>query len=117
MNRRHMIGDHHGRTARRATMLVRAVDEILGTHILPGQPADQSLDVPPSRRPASPAAHGPGGLAAADEVPVPAQDRLRGDQKPHPVPAPSVSRRAGSPAGPDPPSSASGDADTAAAGC
>jgi len=28
----HMIGDHHGRTAGRATVLVRAVDEILGTH-------------------------------------------------------------------------------------
>ena len=32
MNRRHMSGDHHGRTARRATALVRAADEILGTH-------------------------------------------------------------------------------------
>jgi hypothetical protein len=31
-NRRHMIGDPHGRTAGRATLLVRAVDEILGTH-------------------------------------------------------------------------------------
>src|SRR5512142_162952 len=31
-NRRHMNGDHHGRTARRATLLIRAVDEILGTH-------------------------------------------------------------------------------------
>jgi len=30
--RRHMIGDHHGRTGGRATLLVRAVDEILGTH-------------------------------------------------------------------------------------
>jgi hypothetical protein len=29
-----MIGDHHGRTAGRATLLVRAVDEILGTHRL-----------------------------------------------------------------------------------
>jgi hypothetical protein len=27
-----MTGDHHGRTAGRATLLVRAVDEILGTH-------------------------------------------------------------------------------------
>jgi transposase, IS6 family len=27
-----MIGDHHGRSARRATLLVRAVDAILGTH-------------------------------------------------------------------------------------
>jgi hypothetical protein len=29
-----MTGDHHARTAGRATMLVRAVDEILGTHRL-----------------------------------------------------------------------------------
>jgi hypothetical protein len=27
-----MIGDPHGRTTGRATLLVRAVDEILGTH-------------------------------------------------------------------------------------
>jgi hypothetical protein len=27
-----MIGDHHGRTAGRATLLVRAMDGILGTH-------------------------------------------------------------------------------------
>jgi hypothetical protein len=27
-----MIGDHHGRTAGRATVLVRVMDEILGTH-------------------------------------------------------------------------------------
>ena len=32
MNRMHMSGDHHGRTARRATPLVTAADEILGTH-------------------------------------------------------------------------------------
>jgi hypothetical protein len=30
-NRRHMIGDHHGRTAGGTTLLVRAVDAILGT--------------------------------------------------------------------------------------
>jgi hypothetical protein len=29
-NGRHMTGDHHGRTARRATLLVTATDEILG---------------------------------------------------------------------------------------
>jgi NDP-hexose C3-ketoreductase / dTDP-4-oxo-2-deoxy-alpha-D-pentos-2-ene 2,3-reductase len=29
-----MIGDHHGRRASRATLLVRAVDDILGTHRL-----------------------------------------------------------------------------------
>jgi hypothetical protein len=27
-----MTGDHHGRTAKRATLLVTATDEILGTH-------------------------------------------------------------------------------------
>jgi hypothetical protein len=31
-NRRHMIGDHHGRTAGRATLLIRTVDGILGTY-------------------------------------------------------------------------------------
>ena len=31
-NRRHMTGDHHGQTAGTATPLVRAVDEISGTH-------------------------------------------------------------------------------------
>jgi hypothetical protein len=34
MNRRHMTGDHHGRTASRATLPVTATDEILGTHSL-----------------------------------------------------------------------------------
>jgi hypothetical protein len=33
-NPRHMTVDHHGRTAGKATLLVRAVDEILGTHAL-----------------------------------------------------------------------------------
>jgi hypothetical protein len=32
MNRRHMTGDHHGGTAGRATLLARAMGEILGTH-------------------------------------------------------------------------------------
>ncbi|HEY5361157.1 MAG TPA: hypothetical protein VIJ82_26330, partial [Streptosporangiaceae bacterium] len=31
-NRRHMIGDHLDRTAQRATPLVTAVDDLLGTH-------------------------------------------------------------------------------------
>ena len=35
-NRRHMIGDHHGRTAGGTTLLVRAVDGILGTHSAQG---------------------------------------------------------------------------------
>jgi hypothetical protein len=29
-----MTGDHHDRTARRATLLITAADEILGTHTL-----------------------------------------------------------------------------------
>jgi hypothetical protein len=29
-NRSHMTGDHYGRTARKATLLVTAADEILG---------------------------------------------------------------------------------------
>jgi hypothetical protein len=29
-----MIGDHHGRSGGRATLLVRTVDAILGTHRL-----------------------------------------------------------------------------------
>jgi hypothetical protein len=31
-NRKHMIGDHHGRVADTATLLLTAMDEILGTH-------------------------------------------------------------------------------------
>jgi hypothetical protein len=31
-NRRHMTSDHQGQAAERATLLVRAVDEVLGTH-------------------------------------------------------------------------------------
>ena len=31
-NRKQMTGDHHGRNARRATLLVRAVDALLRTH-------------------------------------------------------------------------------------
>ncbi len=50
--------------------------------VLAGQPADQGLDVPPGRRPASPAAHRPGGPAAADDVTVPAHERVRGSQQP-----------------------------------
>jgi len=30
-----MTGDHHGREAERATLLVRVMDEILGTHTAP----------------------------------------------------------------------------------
>jgi hypothetical protein len=37
-NRRHMIGDHRGRDSQRATLLVKAVDEIPGTHRLRATP-------------------------------------------------------------------------------
>ena len=50
--------------------------------VFAGEPEDQGLDVPPCRRAAGPAAHGPGGLAAPDDVAVPAQDGVRGDQQP-----------------------------------
>jgi hypothetical protein len=50
--------------------------------VLAGQPEHQCLDVPAGGWPARPAALGPGGPAAADDVAVPAQDRIRGDQQP-----------------------------------
>jgi hypothetical protein len=53
--------------------------------ILAGQPADQGLDVVAGGGAAGLTAHGPGGPAAADDVAVPAQDRVRGDQQPQPV--------------------------------
>ncbi len=40
---------------------------------------------PAGHRPASPAPLGSGGPAAPDDVAVPAQDRVRGDQQPHPL--------------------------------
>ena len=49
------------------------------------QPPDQGLDVPPGRRPAGAGARGPGRPAAADDVTVPAQDRVRGNQQPQPL--------------------------------
>jgi hypothetical protein len=53
MNRRHMTGDHHGRTAGRATLLARAMDEILGTHsadgpIVTGTPCPALADPGPA---------------------------------------------------------------------
>jgi hypothetical protein len=38
-NRRHMIGDHHGRAADTATLLFTATDSILGTHRLRSGPS------------------------------------------------------------------------------
>jgi hypothetical protein len=35
-NRRHMTGDHHGQTPRRQLRMVKAADEILGTHTVLG---------------------------------------------------------------------------------
>jgi hypothetical protein len=49
--------------------------------ILMSQPSDRCPDVRPGRRSASSAAHGPGGPAAADDVAMPAYDRVRGDQQ------------------------------------
>ena len=43
-NRRHMIGDDHGRTAMRATLLVSATDGILGTHRIRLHPWSAWLD-------------------------------------------------------------------------
>ena len=43
-NRRHIIGDHHGRSAGQATPLVRVADGILGTQRQPRQD-DQKTDV------------------------------------------------------------------------
>jgi hypothetical protein len=45
--------------------------------VLAGQPEDQRPEVTPGRRAAGPAADGPGGPAAADDVAVPAHDRVR----------------------------------------
>jgi hypothetical protein len=46
-----MIGDHRGRSAGRATLLVRAVDAILGTHRHTGEsspgPAELITALPP----------------------------------------------------------------------
>jgi hypothetical protein len=38
-----MTGDHHGQSTERATLLVRAVDAILGTHMLRGTDAGRLL--------------------------------------------------------------------------
>ena len=51
------------------------------------EPEGQGLDVPAGGRAAGLAAHGPGGPAAPDDVAVPAQDRVRGDQQPQAVAA------------------------------
>jgi hypothetical protein len=50
--------------------------------VLANQPKDQGPDGAPGRRRAGLGAHGPDGASAADDVAVPAQDRVRGDQQP-----------------------------------
>src|SRR5438094_615064 len=50
--------------------------------ILTSQPSDQCPNVAPGRWSAGTAARGPGGPAAADDVAVPAHDRVRGNQQP-----------------------------------
>jgi hypothetical protein len=53
-NRRHMISDHHGQSAGRATLLVRTVDAILGTHRIRESPYcnvhQSGHGLPPYRR-------------------------------------------------------------------
>ncbi len=53
-NRRHMTGDHHGREAQRATLLVRVMDEILGTRSV--CTLHRTVRIPESARTASNAA-------------------------------------------------------------
>ena len=53
--------------------------------VLASQPQDQGPDVPAGGWPAGPAAQGPGGPAAADDIAMPAHDRVRGDQQPQPL--------------------------------
>jgi len=48
----------------------------------PRQPEGQGLDVPAGRRSAGLAAHGPRRPVAADDVALPAQDGIGGDQQP-----------------------------------
>ena len=55
--------------------------------VLAGQPEDQGSNVPAGRRPAGPSALGSTGPAVADDVAVPVQDRVRGDQQPQPLAA------------------------------
>jgi hypothetical protein len=53
--------------------------------VLTGRPENQGLDVPAGGRSAGRAPLGSGGPAAARDVAVPAQDRVRGDQQPQPL--------------------------------
>jgi hypothetical protein len=49
-----MTGDHHGQTAVRATLLVRAADEILGTHRPCGSQVHVSVAASPVRHKGDP---------------------------------------------------------------
>jgi hypothetical protein len=40
-----MIGDHHSRTAGEATLLVRAVDEVFGTHTAQAHARPPQIDL------------------------------------------------------------------------
>ena len=46
-NRRHMTGDHQGRTSEKATLQVRAADEILGAHNPLANQRDEPALLPP----------------------------------------------------------------------
>jgi len=60
-----MIGDHHGWSARRATLLLAALDGILGTHNAPAVlPEGLPFDDLPEPRISSSAANGPHPAAA-----------------------------------------------------
>ena len=55
--------------------------------VVAGQPEDEGPDIRAGGRAAGLGAHGLRCPAAADDVVVPAQDRVRGDQQPQPVAA------------------------------
>ena len=72
---------HTDTTTRRATSPAPHNPRLHIIAVLAGQPEDQGPDVPASSWPAGLASHGPGGAAAADDIAVPAQDRVRGNQQ------------------------------------
>ena len=77
MNCRHMTGDHHGGTAGRATLLVRAMDEILGTHKqCRGRHREDPGPPPPRDEPGQRSEPGPIRWLVPGPADVPAQHRV-----------------------------------------
>ena len=76
MNRRHMTGDHHGQMAGRATLLARAMDEILGTHNVNGSQPPASASAVARR--GHPAGGGNGIPGSMDQWRNPASNASRG---------------------------------------